>query len=476
MELSPCAALPRLGAPPLWRSLPALWRDPLGFLESLAREQGDFAQVRLGWVRLFLLNHPDLVKEALVTKQASFEKGHPLKKARFQLGRGLLTSEGEFHRRQRGLIQPAFHRQRIAAYAGVLAHCAEEMQQRWQDGEELDASVEMMRLSQRAVVRALFDADVEEEEGRQAGRALDALVQGFGLILLPLSGLLLRLPLPAVRRLRRAQAELDRLIFRWIRERRENGDRGDVLSMLLFAEDEEGGGGMSEQQVRDEAMTLFLAGHDTTGNSLAWTWYLLSRHPGVEARWYRELDETLGDRLPTAEDLGRLRYTRQIFQESLRLFPPVPAVGRRAVEAVEIGGRTIPRGSVVEVCPWLLHRDPRFFPEPERFAPERWTEELEQRLPKGAYFPFGMGPRLCIGMHLAAMAGVVLLATLGRRWRMRSVSQRPVAILPRCITLRPQGGLRMRLERRCRPAGRRAPEEVVDGSISTKGEDRGIPL
>ncbi len=467
MDMSASAVALRPGGAPVWRSLPALWRDPLGFLESLAREQGDFAQVRLGWVRLFLLGHPDLVQEALVTKHASFEKGHPLKKARLLLGRGLLTSEGELHQRQRRLIQPAFHRQRIAAYAGSLARCAEEMQDLWQDGGELDASVEMMRLSQRTVVRTLFDTDVQEDEGRLAGRALDTLVQGFGLMLLPGFEVLMRLPLPNMRRLRRARAELDRLIFGWIRERRESGDRGDVLSMLLFARDEQSGG-MSEQQVRDEVMTLFLAGHDTTGNSIAWTWHLLARNPEVEARWHQELDEVLGDRLPTAEDVGLLRYTRQVFQESLRLFPPVPAVGRRAAEAVEIGGCRIPRGSVVEVSPWLLHRDPRYFPEPERFAPERWTEELERRLPKGAYIPFGLGSRLCIGMHLASLAGIVLLATLGRRWRLRSVSDRPVALLPRSITLRPQGGLRMRLARRCRQTATR--------SMQTKGGDRGTPL
>lgn len=451
------------------RSLLALWRDPLGFLESLAREQGDFAQVRLGWVRLFLLNHPDLVQEVLATRHASFEKGHPLKKAGLLLGNGLLTSEGELHHRQRRLIQPAFHRQRIGAYAEVMARCAEELQSLWQDGGELDASVEMMRLSQRIVVRTLFDADVQEDEGRLAGRSLDALVQGFGLILLPGSEVLLRLPLPVTRRLRRAQTELDRLIFGWIRERRESGPRGDVLSMLLFARGEDGqSGGMSEQQVRDEVMTLFLAGHDTTGNSLAWTWHLLARSPDVEAKWHRELDEVLGDRLPTAEDVGALRYTRQMFQESLRLFPPVPAVGRRAAEAVEVGGYRIPRGSVVEVSPWLLHRNPRYFPEPERFAPERWTEELERSLPKGAYFPFGLGPRLCIGMHLASLAGVILLATLGRRWRLRSASDQPVALLPRSITLRPRGGLRMRLERRCQ--AERNPEML------SKGGDRGTPL
>ncbi len=447
MQMSEPVPPLRPGAAPSWRSLPALWRNPLAFLESLAREQGDLAQIRLGWVRFFLLNHPDLVQEALVAKHASFEKGPPLKKARLHLGQGLLTSEGEFHRRQRRLMQPAFHRQRIAAYAEVMARCAEELQDCWQDGGTLDASVEMMRLSQRTVVRTLFDTDVEEAAGRQAGRALDTLVQGFGLMLLPGSEVLIRLPIPGMRRLRRAQGELDRLIFRWIRERTESGDRGDVLSMLLFARDEEGGG-MSEQQVRDEAMTLFLAGHDTTGNSLTWTWHLLARNPEVEARWHRELDEVLGDRLPGAEDVELLRYTRQVFQESLRLFPPVPAVGRRAAEAVEIGGSRIPRGSVIEVSPWLLHRDPRYFPEPQRFAPERWTEELERRLPKGAYFPFGLGPRFCIGMHLASLAGVVLLATLGRRWRLRSVPGRPVEILPRSITLRPRNGLWMQLERR----------------------------
>ncbi|MGH0028758.1 MAG: cytochrome P450 [Myxococcota bacterium] len=429
------------------RDLAALWSDPVGFFARLAREQGDFASVRFAWQPLHLVSHPDLVSELMVTHQARVAKGAPLEKARVLLGNGLLTSDGELHRRQQRLIRPAFGRRRVAGYVDGMVRTAEDVQSGWRDGASVDAAAEMMRLAQRVVAGSLFGVDVADAQARAVGRALDTLVEDFAFLLLPLAPLRLGLPLPRSRRLRRAIRTLDEVVYAMINARRASGDGEGVLGSLLAARDEDGRG-MDRRQIRDEAMTLFLAGHDTTGNSLAWSWYLLSQHPEVERRWHAELDDVLGDRAPTAEDVPRLVYTRRLFAESMRLYPPVPATGRRVKEPLELGGRPVARGAIVEVCQWVLHRDPRFFPEPGRFRPERWTPAFEQSLPAGAYIPFGLGPRHCIGRPFAWMAGVVLLATLGRRWRLRAAPDCSAAFLPRSITLRPRHGLSMRVRRR----------------------------
>jgi len=424
----------------------ALWRNPLAFFTELAGH-GDFVHTRLGPVDFYFVNHPELVQELMTRRHPSLEKNRPMRKARILLGQGLLTSDGELHRRQRRLIQPAFYRPRLRSYAEVMARYAAEAGARWRDGETIDGTAEMMRLTQRIVAKCLLDADVEEAEARTVGRALDTLVGGFGILLMPFSEALVRLPLPAMRRLRRARAELDEVIFRRIDERRRSGDRGDVLSMLLFSRDDDGAG-MSDRQIRDEALTIFLAGHDTTGNGLAWTWHLLAGHSEAEAAWHRELDTVLDGRPPTADDVPQLVETRRVLFESMRLYPPVPAVGRQVAEDFELAGQRIRHGAVVQYSQWTLHRDPRFFPEPERFRPERWTPDFEKSLPKGAYVPFGIGPRLCIGMPFALEAGVLALATLGRHWRLRATPGAAIRLLPRSITLRPDRGIRFQLQRR----------------------------
>ncbi len=433
------------------RRLLALWRDPITFLTALAAEQGDFAHVRLGTQHLYLLGHPALVQQAFVVRQRSFTKGAPLRKARLLLGDGLLTSDDERHRHQRRLIQPAFHRDALGRWGDVMSRYAGELEAGWRDGEVLDVARAMLGLAQRIVAKSLFDTDLQTAEAESAARALETFARGFGMLLLPGSRLLLALPIPAARRVWRARATLDALVYRMIAARAGDGRRDDVMSMLLDATDEDGRR-MTAEQVRDEVMTLFLAGHDTTGHALAWSWHLLAQHPEVERTWHAELDEVLGERLPTADDVSRLPYTRQLLAESMRLYPPVPAMGRSAREAVELGGRSIPRGAIVEVCQWVLHRDARFFPDPERFAPERWTADFERELPPGAYLPFGIGPRMCIGMPFAWMAGVLALATIGRHWRLRPLDARPVERLARSITLRPRAGLPMRVERRGRDA------------------------
>jgi cytochrome P450 len=425
----------------------AFRRDPLGFLERTAARHGDVAFLRVGIYKLLYVNHPDLVHEILVAKYGSFAKGRILDQARDLFGQGLLTSEGDFHRRQRRLIQPAFHRRRIEAYAAAMAADASDTAERWQDGATVDVAREMTRLTLRIVARCLFSLDVEEEEAHEVGQALDALVNAFELTVNPFRRLMEKLPIPRIRRAQRAVATLDALVYRLIDERRRAGGGGeDLLSLLLEARDEEGGG-MDDRQVRDEVLTLFLAGHETTANALAWTWFLLARHPEAAARFHAEVDTVLGSHLPGADDVPRLIFTRQVLAESMRLYPPAWAISRRVVERVEIGGVLLEPGNGVLASQWVAHRDARFFPDPLRFQPERWTESFEAGLPKLAYFPFGGGPRLCIGMGFAWMEGILLLATLGRRWAMDLVPGHPVEPAPR-ITLRPKQGVQVVLRRR----------------------------
>jgi len=446
--MSPASPAPPGESRP-WSTILALRRDPLRYLERIAARHGDIAHLRVGPYRLVYVNHPDLVHEVLVAKDASFIKGRALDQAKEVFGKGLLTSEGELHKRQRRLIQPAFHRRRVEAYAEAMADDAAAATARWRDGETLDIAREMMTLTLRIVARSLFSVDVEEESAREVGRALDGLIAAFSLVAVPLGGLLRKIPSPAKRRAEQGRATLDALIYGLINQRRQAGAENageDLLSLLLAARDEDGGL-MDAAQVRDEALTLFLAGHETTANALAWTWYLLALHPEAEARFHAEVDAVLGDRLPGAQDLPDLPYTRQIFAESMRLYPPAWAVSRRSIEPVTIGGYPVAAGTGVLASQWVAHRDPRFFPDPLAFRPERWTEEFEAGLPKLAYFPFGGGPRLCIGMGFARMEGVLLLATIGRRWRMRLVPGQRIEPHPR-ITLRPKNGVRVTLSRR----------------------------
>jgi cytochrome P450 len=425
-------------------------RDPVGFLARLAREYGDVAQFRVGPVRMFLLNHPDYVRDVLVTHHEKFHKGRALQRSKRLLGEGLLTSEGAHHRRQRRLAQPAFHRQRIGSYAEVMADYAERTAARWRDGQTLDIADEMMRLTLAIVGKTLFDADVESEAD-EVGAALTEVMDLFGYLLLPYAELLEKLPLPATRRFRRARASLDAVIFRIIEERRRaGGDRGDLLSMLLLAVDEEGDRtGMTDEQLRDEVMTIFLAGHETTANALTWAFYLLAQNPEAEARLHAEVDEVLGGgRRPSAADVPALRYTEMVVAETMRLYPPAWTVGRMAIEDHEVGGYLVPRGATALMSQYVMHRDARFFPDPERFDPERFTPEARETRPQYAYFPFGGGVRRCIGEGFAWTEATLLLASFARRWRARLVPGRRVELKPR-ITLRPgAGGVVMRLESR----------------------------
>jgi cytochrome P450 len=421
--------------------LRALQYRPLPFLNELAAKYGDASRFKIGPQPIYFFAHPDQVREVLVTKNTSFMKGLALQRTKIVLGEGLLTSEGELHKRQRRLAQPAFHRDRIQRYGEIMVEQAVMARERIHDGQELDVGHEMMRLTLAVVATTLFGANVEDEAD-EIGAALTELMLMFPLLVHPLSKLIIRLPTPRVRRFRRALARLDQTIYALIAERRKSEiDRGDLLSVLLLATDTEGdGSGMSDQQLRDEAITIFLAGHETTANALAWTWYLLARNAGVERELHRELDEVLEGRVPSPADYPRLKYTEMVLAESMRLFPPAWGIGRFALEDVRIGEWDVPKRGLVLVSQWVTHRDPRFWPDPERFDPLRFKSDSESPRPKFAYFPFGGGSRICIGESFAWMEGVLLLATLAQRWRFRALNDvDPVAL----ITLRPQGGMRM---------------------------------
>jgi cytochrome P450 len=426
----------------------AFRRDSLAYLQQATSDFGDVVYLRFGPQDVFFLNHPDYIKDVLVTHHQSFMKGRALQRAKRLLGEGLLTSEGDFHRRQRRLAQPAFHRGRISSYGTVMTDYAARTASRWRDGETLDISQEMMRLTLAIVGKTLFDTDVEAEAD-EIGAALTSVMELFDFLLLPFSELLEHFPLPHVRRFQKAKERLDATIYRIIEERRlSDQDRGDLLSMLLAARDEEGDGGqMTDLQVRDEVMTLFLAGHETTANAMTWTWYLLSQHPDVEAKLHAELDAVLEGRPPTVEDVPRLRYTEMVLAESMRLYPPAWAIGRLALKDQDIGGYTIPAKALVLLSPYVTHRDARYFPDPVRFDPERWTPEARESRPQFAYYPFGGGPRRCIGEGFAWMEGILLISALARNWRMRLVPDHKVETMA-VITLRPKHGMRMTVEKR----------------------------
>ena len=428
--------------------LRAMQHNATGFLQDLARRYGDAVYFKIGPRHLYFFRHPDQVREILVANDRSFMKSLVLQRTKIILGEGLLTSEGAFHLRQRRLAQPAFHRDRIRRYGEVMVDFSMRTREKWRDGQQLDMHHEMMRLTLAVVAKTLFDADVEEEAD-EIGGALTEVMMMFPVLMNPMADLLMKLPLPQVKRFRRALARLDRTIYEVIAQRRASAeDRGDLLSMLLLAQDTEGdSGGMTDQQVRDEAMTLFLAGHETTANALTWTWYLLSSNPDAEREMHRELDEVLQDRKPSPDDYPRLRYTEMVLAESMRLYPPAWGLGRMSLEEVEIAGYPLPKGAIAVLSQWVTHRDPRFWPDPERFDPLRFTDEAKSARPKFAYFPFGAGSRICIGESFAWMEGVLILATIAQRWKFVRESKEKIEPQP-LITLRPKGAVTMRTVRR----------------------------
>src|SRR5262245_10896208 len=416
-------------------------RDQLAFYEACAR-WGDVVPARLGPRRIVLIYHPDAIEEVLVTRNRDFVKSPGMQLLRPLLGDGLVLSEGDVWLRQRRLVQPAFHRQRVAAYGEVMTAYAERQLAGWKADQVIDVHAEMMALTQAIVAKTLFDADVSDDN-HEVADASQVLMEDFGTRLRSFRFLPHWLPTPANRRSWAAIRRLDQLVYQIIAARRARAeDRGDLLSMLLRAQDSDDGTGMSDRQVRDEVMTLFMAGHETTAVALSWTWYLLAQHPEADTRLADELRAVLGDRAPSVADLPRLAYTERVVMESMRLYPPAYGLGRQAVRPTEVAGFPIARGVIVGMPTWSVQRDARWFDDPAAFRPERWANDLARRLPRYAYFPFGGGPRQCIGNAFAMMEAVLLLATIARRFRLVLVPGQQVTPTT-YVTLRPEPGIRM---------------------------------
>jgi len=421
-----------------------LRRDPLAFLQEAQRTHGDAVRFRLGREQIYLLSHPDMVRDVLVIHAQSFRMALGFQRA--LLGEGLLTSDGALHQRQRRLIQPAFHHARIATYSKTMVEAALRAAERWVDGVELDVREELTRLNLELVAKTLFGCEVEGVAA-EIGRAVTDVQGLFGGLAMSLGEVVLKFPLPSVRRFRRGLARLDLEVERIVAERRSDpSERGDLLSMLLGARDADGRP-MSGRQLRDEVMTLFLTGHETITSALSWTLYLLGQNPEVERKLHAEVEEVFCRRAPKAEDLPRLQVARAVFSEALRLRPTAWAVARRALEPVKLGdGTVIPANALAVLSQWVVHHDARWFPEPERMVLERWTPEARAARHRFAYFPFGAGPRSCIGESFAWAAGTLVLAVIARRWRLVPVAGTTVRADVR-ITLRPIG-LRMQVRSR----------------------------
>jgi cytochrome P450 len=434
----------------LFSPLLAMRRNPLTFMEELHDKYGDLINYRAFGRQVFMLFHPEMTQEMLITRSRNHQQGRVMQRSRKVLGNGLLTSEGSFHLRQRRLIQPAFHRQRVFGYGRAMVDYAERHQQSWRDGEVLDIHQEMMGLTLAIVGKTLFDTDVEGDS-KEIGSALNTFMHLFKFAVLPFSQYLERLPIPPVLRMKKARERIDRVIYRFIEERRRTGeDRGDLLSMLLAAEDKEAvgeGNRMDNDQIRDECVTLLLAGHETTANALTWTLYLLAQHPTITQRLKDELQQVLDRRAPQPEDYPQLKYAEMVFSESMRLYPPAWGIARTVIEPYEAFGVGFPKGAIILTSQWITHRDSRWYPDPLRFDPERWTPAARAMRPKFAYFPFGAGPRQCIGESFAWMEGVLLLASIVRNWNFSVVPETRVELLP-LITLRPKFGMKLRVEKR----------------------------
>jgi cytochrome P450 len=450
-----------------WRLLAVdVVRNRLAALQEMAARYGDVVYFTVAGAPYALLNHPDHVRDVLVTHHRSFHKGIGLERARVLLGSGLLTSEDAHHQRQRRLLQPAFHRDRIAGYADTMVAFADRYASQWRSGQTRDISRDMARLTLAIAGKTLFDTDIESRAD-VIGTAVTQALGAFSIALMPYGDRLIKWPIPPARRFRRAKAHLDEIVYRMIAGRRAGQadtsgfaavDRDgsassadlpapgrDVLSTLVAARDEDDGSGMTDEEIRDEVMTLLLAGHETTANALTWTWYLLSQHPEARAQVEVEVARVCGDRRPAVTDLASLTYTRAVLSESMRLFPPAYLVGRRAVEAYPVPNTdyVLPPRTVLFLSQYLLHRDGRFWDEPQRFRPERWIDG-EPAKHRYAYFPFGAGPRICIGEQFAWMEGILVLATIARRWRLDLVPDQRIDIQP-TITLRAKYGMRMRV-------------------------------
>ena len=454
MTAAPTSAVRSSGLPPgpkgsfLLGSIFEVSKDWLGFYQHCADEYGDVVRVRFAHVPVYLLVHPRDIESVLITNAGNFTKSADYRALARVLGNGLLTSEGDFWQRQRGLIQPAFHKQNIQAYASVMTGATERMLNSWQDGAERNLHHDMMRVTLEIVGQCLYGAEVSGAAER-VGRAMEVVMQRF--VANASLALLFSFDIPVIfaRRESRAIRNLNEIIGGIIQERRASHQRReDLLDTLLRVRDADGKP-MSDAQLRDEVMTLFLAGHETTAIALSWACYLIAQNPDIEAKLAEELRTVLAGRVPTPDDLPRLRYTEMVLKETLRLYPAVWGIGRRAIAECELGGYRIPAGSNIFILQWRTQRDARFFPEPERFDPERWREDPVRsgKVPRFSYFPFGGGPRVCVGASFAMMEATLLLAMIQQSYHLGLVPDHRVEVLA-SVTLRPKHGIKMVVNRR----------------------------
>ena len=428
-------------------------RDPVGIMwESAA--YGDLTTMSTRPALVYLVTHPELIRDLFVTNHLKVGRGRNTEILQYLMGQGLVTSDGALHLRQRRLMQPQFHQRRVAGYARIMSDYAHRHQQRWPDQGRIDLAAEMGDLTLRIAVKTLFDLELTDDV-RRIGNAFSLsndYVAARGNQPSRLRHLLHRLPVPFTRRFKRALAYLDRTVYGLIEQRRQSGAYGDdLLSMLLQARDEDSASPadavMTDAQLRDEVITLFVAGYETTATALTWTGYLLGAHPEIQTCLHQELDDTLAGRPATLDDLPNLPYTDQVVTEAMRLYPPIWTTGRMAFQDFDLGGWRIPAGAILTAPQLIVHRDPRWYDEPEQFRPDRWTPAFRESLPRFAYFPFGGGPRVCIGEGFAAMEARLLLATIAQSWQLTHDPQHQIQLLPR-ISLRSQGGMPMYLQRR----------------------------
>ena len=428
--------------------------DPLKLLTDISHTYGDIAHFKFGSQNVYLLNNPDYIEDVLVTNYKKFIKSRGLQVSKRLLGNGLVTSEGEYHDLQRHLIQPTFYPKRIKSYSDMMIKQANDMCNSWHDGAILDIHKEMTKLTLAIICKTVLGYDIDPEHD-EVGDALLTCMKYFNRLLMPFGELIEKIPLlPINKGFQKAKKDLDSIVYSIIKEHRKKLDKGDdteshddLLLTLLQAQDEEAGiGRMTDEQLRDEVMTIFLAGHETTANALTWTYYLLSENPLIETRLQEELYSIFGNsRTPImVDDVPKLQYTEKLLTESMRLFPPAWALGRQAIDDYKVGGYSVPKGSIILMSQYVMHRDPRYFPEPDRFYPDRWTEEFRKQLPRFSYFPFGGGIRGCIGEPFAWLEGILLIATICRQWRLKHIPSHKVELKP-LITLRPKYGMQMKI-------------------------------
>jgi cytochrome P450 len=441
---------PRRPPRPLWRDFfrlqSSLGADPRDVFTYLARHYGPFVRTRLP-LHIYFVSGPAYIEEILVKQAAQFRKDRVSGRLSQAIGEGLVVSEGDFWRRQRRLMQPAFHQGELRSYAAVMVDLASEAIASWRPGEVRNVHEDMMALTLAIVAKLLFGADLAAE-AKEIGHEISRLMEEFsgelGLSSLTPLG---RVPTLRTVRIRRGVRRLDEIVYRIIAARRKADDPGhDLLGLLLRAKDEDGSR-MSDQQLRDEALTLLVAGHETVALALTYSLYLLATHPEEQVRLAAELASVLGERQPEIDDLERLKQTEAVLLEAMRLYPPVWSIGREALADVDIGGYPIPKGSSLFMSQWVTHRDPTLFPEPERFRPERWRDGSGRQLPRFAYFPFGGGPRICIGNRFAMMEGTLVLAVLAGRFTLAATPETKLDLLP-TVTLRPRGGVRLQVNTR----------------------------